>query len=124
MQSGSFKERLRGIRVIRKGLVPESEAVPALAFALSNDEHWEVRTEAAVALGRLGAAATEAVPALIAALNDSDSMVRREAGRAIVAIGPVAIPALKEAQKGPHARTQSEAAKLIRRITEKQDRRD
>jgi hypothetical protein len=45
MKSGSFKERMRGIRAINKGLVPESEGVPALTFAVSNDEHWEVRTE-------------------------------------------------------------------------------
>lgn len=119
LRSGSPKERMKGIRALGKGLVPETEAVPALSFALANDEDWEVRTEAAAALGQLGQAATEAVPVLIQAVNDADSMVRREAGRAIVAIGPAAIPALKEAQRHSHVRTRQEADKLLRRIAAK-----
>ena len=50
------------------------------------------------ALGRIGAAAEEAIPALIGALGDKEAGVRRLAARALGRIGPgagEAIPELK-----------------------------
>jgi HEAT repeats len=55
------------------------------------------RRGAATALGKLGAAASPAVPALVEALSDKDATVRRAAAQALGEIGPeasVAAPAL------------------------------
>jgi HEAT repeat protein len=54
------------------------------------DQDRNVRDRAAVPFGEIGPAAAEAIPALQAALEDEDEMVRKEAARAIERI-----------QKGP-----------------------
>jgi len=54
--------------------------------ALRSDRAAE-RFAAAAALGALGADAKSALPALVAALSDSESAVRKEAGRALVRVG-------------------------------------
>ena len=61
-------------------------AAGALAGMLS-DEHWWVRAVAAHVLGRLGASAMEAEPALRMALSDRHWWVRRNAIEALGAIG-------------------------------------
>jgi HEAT repeat protein len=70
-------------------------AVPALIENLHN-ETLDVREAAAVALGRLGPDARDAVPDLIGVLQDSMGVhVRAEAARALGRIGdPSAVPAL------------------------------
>ena len=61
-------------------------AAGALAGILS-DEHWWVRAVAAQVLGRLGASAMEAEPALRKAMSDRHWWVRRNALEALSAIG-------------------------------------
>ena len=46
------------------------------------------RVDVAIALGKIGPAAKDAVPALIKALNDPSEAVKREAARALVKIDP------------------------------------
>ena len=66
---------------------PDADAVRSLVAALKN-EAWVIRAHAAFILGTMGAAANEAVPALLAAvLNDEHPSVRRESRTALRAIG-------------------------------------
>ncbi len=61
-----------------------------------------MRRIAAFALGKIGPAAKEAVPALIAALKDEDKDVRVYAASALGHIGPAAkeaVPALEAAAR-------------------------
>jgi HEAT repeat protein len=80
-ESEACMEALRDIGPTVKGVVP------ALIWALTQGNK-PARPHAAVALGRLRAA--EAVPHLIAALDDPDSMTRMCAARALGEIGPPA----------------------------------
>lgn len=67
-------------------------AVPALVKALG-DKGWDVKANAAWALGEIGDAST--VPALIDALGDEDEEVRLRAAEALGKIGDAsAVPAL------------------------------
>lgn len=59
----------------------------------------KARASACVAIREMGRTAKEAIPALVAALKDTDPYVRIEATVALGAIGPAAIPALTEALK-------------------------
>jgi hypothetical protein len=71
------------------------------------------RRRAATALGKLGAAASPAVPALAEALSDEDAMVRRAAAQALGEIGPeasIAAPALTGALQDPDAGVREDAA--------------
>ncbi|HVL13700.1 MAG TPA: HEAT repeat domain-containing protein [Gemmata sp.] len=52
------------------------------------------RLKAAKQLGRLGWLAREALPTLVAALDDEDAKVRESAGHAVGLMGPEALPAL------------------------------
>jgi HEAT repeat protein len=67
--------------------------LPALIRA-TGDPDSEVRANAIVSLGHLGAPAAAAVPALIVALGDEDKGVRSNACEALRAIGPAARPAI------------------------------
>ena len=76
------------------------EAIPALIPILKEEENYEVRSAAAYALGEMGAAAVPAVPALIEALEDEESLVRTVTAEALGKIGPgavEAVPALAKA---------------------------
>lgn len=54
------------------------------------DRHHEVRRSAAKALGQLGTAAKDAVPALIETLKDENGDVRQDAAIALKKIDPEA----------------------------------
>jgi len=64
-----------------------SRTVPLLRDALK-DKLVERRSGAAYALGLLGEAARPALPELLAALNDADTDVRRQASFAIARVVP------------------------------------
>lgn len=59
----------------------------------------EVRLNALNALGKLGAHAKDAVPAIVGSVTDSDGGIRTEARRALVKIGLAALPATDERSK-------------------------
>ncbi|MBM3242164.1 HEAT repeat domain-containing protein [Candidatus Poribacteria bacterium] len=85
-------------------------AVPLLIEALS-DENWQVRLNAAVALGQIGDSA--AVPALIAALNDEAWEVRANATVALGKMGQTVVPALIAALKDQDAPVRRNAARAL-----------
>jgi HEAT repeats len=71
------------------------------------------RRRAATALGKLGAAASPAVPALVEALADDNAAVRQAAARALGEIGPeasAAAPALTRALGDPNTGVREDAA--------------
>ena len=75
-----------------------AEATPILADVLRTNPRAEVRREAALAIGSIGAAAAPAVPALIEALGDKEPSVATGAAFALGLIGPqaaAATPALE-----------------------------
>jgi len=63
--------------------------VPALAEAL-RDRDVFVRRDAALALGRLGPEAQQAVPYLVPVLRDRDRAVRKASAQALKKIDPQA----------------------------------
>ncbi|MCS6864151.1 MAG: HEAT repeat domain-containing protein [Gemmata sp.] len=69
------------------------DPLPALMAALRSSCATE-RLRAAKDLGRLGWLARDALPALVAVLNDSDHRVRESAAQAIGSMGPDALPTL------------------------------
>ena len=97
-----------------------AKAIPALIEMLRQGSE-SAPYEAAVVLGRLGAAKTgtgsersevpvpvfaeTVVPALVEALRHADADVRRAAARSLAAIGPPAEAALKEVVASPDAET-------------------
>jgi HEAT repeat protein len=81
----TFTRGMPGIRLPR--LTWAAPAVPALVGAL-RDEHIEVRLAAAAALGRIGPAAAEAIPALTALLEQSDERFKNTIRSAIEKISP------------------------------------
>jgi hypothetical protein len=81
-----------------------AQDVPGLSRELSSAPDPRVRTMAAIALSEKGAAASSALPALIAAVKDPDPFVREAAVRAIGAQGAAAasaVPALVAACEVP-----------------------
>lgn len=70
-----------GLSRMRTGL--ESKVVPALAHSLTNDSAGNVRGSAAFSLSEIGKQARTALPALIAALDDTESEVRWTVAKAI-----------------------------------------
>lgn len=71
------------------------DPLPALLRALRSESPTD-RLRAAKDLGRLGWLAREAMPALIAALDDDNPKVRESAAHAIGLMGPEALPTLIE----------------------------
>jgi HEAT repeat protein len=84
-----FDTALEAVHAVRGG----SGAVSVLVQHLEYPD-IRVRTWSADALGKLGAEAVRAVPALIDAEADEDSVVREQACRALAHIGSPALPAL------------------------------
>jgi HEAT repeat protein len=79
----------------------------------------KVRKKAVVALGQIGTADPEAIPALIGALKDQDQAVKEKAIFALLQIGPAAkdaIPALTQAQDDPDPTLSTQAKKALARI--------
>ena len=77
------------------------------------------RKKAVTALGHVGRADPEAIPALIGAVKDRDAAVRNEAVLALLNIGADAkdaIPALTEAQNDKDATVRAHATKALERI--------
>ena len=69
-------------------------AVPSLVKALG-DNNENVRANAALTLGRIGASTTAVVPGLTAVLKDESDRVRENAAGALGAIGPEAAQAVE-----------------------------
>jgi hypothetical protein len=86
------RARMRALQGLRKML--------AAALAALADDHRSVRVRAAKALGRIGPAVAEAVPALIHALSDIDDDVRGAAAEALGRIGPAAAGTVLRADRG------------------------
>ncbi len=63
-----------------------------------------MRYGAAFALTLMKGKARDAIPALVDKLNDESSMVRFQAGRALVTIGPDSIPSVIQGLKKPELR--------------------
>ncbi len=97
-------------------LEPNVGSLPSLIQSLKHRAPSS-RSRAAVAIGRMGPVAKEAVPALTAALKDRDVGVRAASAHALGKIGPDAKNALKDLQglmkQGPLRDVAAEAVKQI-----------
>ncbi len=94
------------------------QAAPMLVEALSHGE-WQIRQEAAQALGEINEAIADApaFSALVAAVDDDDSDVRRAAREALDKLdGAMAIPVLVEALSHEESRVRMEAARMLARV--------
>ena len=81
-------ERMAALEVLGKEAYADSRSIPILVKALL-DPSPGIRATAAMTLGLLGESAEAAVPALHAALRDTNDLVRHEAQDAITAINGV-----------------------------------
>jgi HEAT repeat protein len=101
------------------------DKLPGLVEALG-DGDFQVRFNAAAAIGREGVAALPAVPALVEALRDSDGLVAAAAATSLGEIGPAAgeaTPALLEALGHPDAGVRNHAAEALKLISIASDQR-
>lgn len=90
----SFK--VRAMAAVQLARLGDPRAVTPLSEALRNDTHYAVRAAAAGGLGRL--AQLESIPALLAALNDTDDFVRDQAAGALDRFHtPAAVLAFRDA---------------------------
>ncbi len=83
------------------------------------DPSPQIRKKAVTALGHVGAADSEALPAVISAVKDPDATVRAEAVLALLNLGTAAkeaVPALEEARNDRDAKVREYAAKALERI--------
>jgi HEAT repeat protein len=98
----------------RRGEHPGMADTPSLSGLLAqlHGDHVARREAAAAAIGRMGAAGKEAIPALVRCLKEKVRLQNKAAPAALAAIGPDAIPALIEALKfdDPYARYEAIAA--------------
>ncbi len=76
------RERCRAADVLFEMVRPPEALVPALAELVREDD-WTAQAEAFVLLGKIGPSASEAVPALRAALDHRNAWVRLEAAFAL-----------------------------------------
>src|SRR5262249_29264244 len=79
-------------------------------IATLQNPYSQIRAKAAAALGRMGPAAKDAVPALVEALKDKQAEVRVQASLALAAIGDAAVQPLIKALKDEHRQTRMGAA--------------
>jgi HEAT repeat protein len=86
-------------------------------FGAASDLYYyaasDTRKRAAKALGDLGAKAKEAVPQLVATLNDEDEHVGEAAFDALVQIGPAAVPALRATLRDKSIKARQDAAAVL-----------
>lgn len=87
-------------------------AVEPLCRLLS-DESSSLRSEAAMALGRMGPAASRAVPELIALFDDEKPQVRSDAVAAVRMIGPEALARLLDATRSNGANVRASAIESL-----------
>lgn len=91
-------------------------AVPHLAAALQDSDSG-VRWHAAAALMQLGRGASEASPALLAAMEDAQWTVRNAAGRALEEVAVKSdVPALAHALQDPSSETRYHVARTLARV--------
>lgn len=84
-----------------------------------SDSQPQVRVQAIRALGNVGPAAPEVIPALIGVLRDSDPAVRGQAALALLKFGPEAksaLPALTDAKNDSDKTVRNFAAKALEKI--------
>src|SRR5262245_44563534 len=98
-----------------------SEARHSIAGLIEalQDGDFQIRNEAAVALGELGPEASESVPALTRALEAEDKYLRSHAAAALGKIGPAAgtaVPALTRALKDKDEDVRGDAAAALGHI--------
>ncbi len=87
---------------------PDQSVIHDLSLLL-NDPDTGTRVEAASALGRARVTATEAIPGLMAGLDDSDQSMRMMSWNALGRIGKAAIPTLTVALNSPKSRIRTNA---------------
>lgn len=88
-----------------------AEETPALLVRALQDDNLSVRQCAALAISRQGD--ERAVPALIQALSEKDSLMVRLAANALVAIGAAAVPALLDVVREGTPLTRFEAVRAL-----------
>jgi hypothetical protein len=99
----------------QKEAVYQGKTVSQWVEALK-DKDDRTRRGAAIALGQIGPAAKDAVPALIEVLKDKDDRVRNYAASALGKIGPAAVPALMEALKDKDINVRNAAVRALGQI--------
>ena len=87
LTSEDFKTRFKAINKITDIGPGASDAVDILIGILRNDEKKLMRSEAADALGAIGAEAKKSIPILIESLKDEAWEVRRHAALALASFG-------------------------------------
>src|SRR4029453_10207867 len=96
LEDESPRVRVNAAQAVWRATNQADGLVSVLTPALKGEE-VSVRGGAAVTLGMLGAAAADAVPALIERFTDSDGDVRVFAAEALGKVGAPAVPALTKA---------------------------
>jgi HEAT repeat protein/mono/diheme cytochrome c family protein len=104
--------RIRFTAAIALGEIGDERAVPALVDVLRKDTSRSVRMYCIRALATIGADGPGVVPALIDVLGGDDNL-GAEAGRALAAIGPSALPPVIEAANHADPRIRAEAALVL-----------
>jgi len=111
--------RWQSARALGKIGVPSVPAVTELARLTISDPDSLVREHAAEALGDIGPAAADGIPALVKALHDPVARVRRDAVRALGQMGPAAKAVLgdiRSLQKDSDADVRAAAERAVRLI--------
>jgi serine/threonine-protein kinase len=117
LRAGRREQRVRAALDLGDRREDAAHVVPALADALA-DKQDDVRLRAAEALGKFGALAKAAVPALVNALNGPD-LVAAEAAKSLGKIGlaaSAAVPALGAALGRSAVDVRREAARALVRL--------
>jgi HEAT repeat protein len=88
-------------------------------LAALHDPNPHTRKKSVVALGHVGTADPDAIPAVTDAVKDPDASVRAEAVLALLNLGPdakQAVSALEDARTDPDAKVRGYASKALERI--------
>ena len=121
LESGSDEERTRACRALAR--THSRAGIPALCRALV-DTAWQVRAQAALALGAIGRGDQKTVKALEAGLTDPQWWVRANCASALVSIGPKGVAGLERALASDDrfARERAREALALRAAAEPIDR--